>query len=51
MTGAAHALAGPLRPTTKDPLVLSSEARADDYRRIGGVVCDVVTGRAPSWMS
>ena len=47
VTGAAHALAGPLRPTTKDPLVLSSEARADDYRRIGGVVCDVVTGRAP----
>ncbi|HEU5113795.1 MAG TPA: hypothetical protein VFU96_10790, partial [Acidimicrobiia bacterium] len=42
-----HALAGPLRPTTKDPLVLSSERRADDYRHIGGVVCDVVTGRAP----
>ena len=47
VTGAAHALAGPLRPTTKEPLVLSSEARADDYRQIGGVVCDVVTGRAP----
>jgi energy-coupling factor transporter ATP-binding protein EcfA2 len=47
VTGAAHTLAGPLRPTTKDPLVLSSETRADDYRRIGGVVCDVVTGRAP----
>lgn len=47
VTGVGHALAGPLRPTTKDPLVLSSEARADDYRHIGGVVCDVVTGRAP----
>ena len=47
VTGAAHTLAGPLRPTTKDPLVLSSETRAGDYRHIGGVVCDVVTGRAP----
>jgi len=47
LTGAAHTLAGPLRPTTKDPLVLSSEARADEYRHIGGVDCDVVTGRAP----
>lgn len=47
VTGAEHALAGPLRPTTQDPLVLSSEARADQYRRIGGVPCEVVTGRAP----
>ena len=47
VTGAAHTLAGPLRPTTKDPLVLSSETRADEYRQIGGVDCDVVTGRAP----
>ncbi len=47
VTGSEHTLAGPLRPTTKDPLVLSSEARADDYRRLGGLSCDVVTGRAP----
>jgi hypothetical protein len=47
VTGAEHALAGPLRPTTKDPLVLSSEGRASGYRHIGGVLCDVVTGRAP----
>lgn len=47
VTGAEHTVAGPLRPTTKDPLVLSSEERAGDYRRIGGVICDVVTGRAP----
>ena len=38
---------GPIRPTTKDPLVLSSEARADSYRSIGGVNCEVTTGRAP----
>jgi energy-coupling factor transporter ATP-binding protein EcfA2 len=47
VTGAAHTLAGPLRPTTKEPLVLSSETRAGEYLHIGGVVCDVVTGRAP----
>jgi hypothetical protein len=47
ITGQDHSLAGPLRPTTKEPVVLSSEERADDYRHIGGVDCDVVTGRAP----
>jgi hypothetical protein len=47
ITGHDHALAGPLRPTTKEPLVLSSEERAEDYRHIGGVSCEVVTGRAP----
>ena len=47
ITGQNHTLAGPLRPTTKEPLVLSSEDRADDYRQIGGINCDVVTGRAP----
>jgi hypothetical protein len=47
ITGHDHTLAGPLRPTTKEPVVLSSEERAEDYRHIGGVSCDVVTGRAP----
>jgi hypothetical protein len=47
ITGHDHTLAGPLRPTTKEPVVLSSEERAEDYRQIGGVSCDVVTGRAP----
>ncbi|MGH8872383.1 MAG: GTPase domain-containing protein [Acidimicrobiia bacterium] len=47
VTGAEHTLAGPLRPTTNDPLVLAPETRAASYRRIGGVRCDVVTGRAP----
>ncbi len=47
ITGQGHSLAGPLRPTTKEPVVLSSEERAADYRHIGGVDCDVVTGRAP----
>jgi energy-coupling factor transporter ATP-binding protein EcfA2 len=47
ITGQNHSPAGPLRPTTKEPVVLASEERADDYRHIGGVSCDVVTGRAP----
>jgi GTPase SAR1 family protein len=38
---------GPIRPTTKDPLVFSSETRADSYRSIGGVPCEVTTGGAP----
>jgi GTPase SAR1 family protein len=45
--GSDRSLAGPVRPTTKDPLVLSSEARAERYRHIGGVSCEVTTGRAP----
>ncbi len=47
ITGQDHTLAGPLRPTTKEPVVLSSEERAGDYSQIGGISCDVVTGRAP----
>ncbi len=47
ITGQEHTLAGPLRPTTKEPVVLSSEERAGDYDQIGGISCDVVTGRAP----
>ncbi|MGH8952015.1 MAG: GTPase domain-containing protein [Acidimicrobiia bacterium] len=47
VTGSEHSLAGPLRPTTTDPVVLSSETRAGEYGDIGGVPCEVVTGRAP----
>jgi hypothetical protein len=47
VAGAGHSLAGPLRPTTKSPLVLASKALADNYRTIAGIECQVVTGRAP----
>jgi len=47
VTGSEHSPAGPLRPTTTDPVVLSSETRAGEYGQIGGVPCEVVTGRAP----
>ncbi len=42
-----HSVAGPLRPTTRAPLVLASAAHADGYASIGDVQCQVVVGRAP----
>jgi hypothetical protein len=47
VAGGDHAVAGPLRPTTKEPLVLASAARAHQYTTIGGAACHVVIGRAP----
>jgi len=47
VVGSDHSVAGPLRPTTRSPLVLASEAHAGGYATIGGVRCQVVTGRAP----
>ncbi len=38
---------GPIRPTTRNPVVLASNTTATDYSSIGGVGCDVVTGSAP----
>ncbi len=38
---------GPLRPTTKEPLVLSSAWHAPAFQRISGVACEVVEGGAP----
>lgn len=37
---------GAIRPTTRSPVVLTRPGRADLYRVIGGVSCDVVTGDA-----
>jgi energy-coupling factor transporter ATP-binding protein EcfA2 len=47
VTGAAHSLAGPLRPTTRGPVVICDSARAGTYREIAGLECAVVTSRAP----
>jgi energy-coupling factor transporter ATP-binding protein EcfA2 len=47
VAGGDHSIAGPLRPTTKAPLVLASRDHAASYSTIGGVGCRVVTGRAP----
>jgi energy-coupling factor transporter ATP-binding protein EcfA2 len=47
VAGGVHSVSGPLRPTTKSPLVLASKSRAPGYTDIGGIECQVVTGRAP----
>jgi energy-coupling factor transporter ATP-binding protein EcfA2 len=47
VAGGVHSASGPLRPTTKSPLVLASKSRAPGYTDIGGIECQVVTGRAP----
>lgn len=38
---------GPIRPTTKGPVVLASDADGKKLSVIGGVPCDVVTGDSP----
>lgn len=38
---------GPLRPTTKGPVVLASERHAHSFDQISGVECEVAVGRAP----
>jgi len=38
---------GPVRPTTKEPVVLASKRHARVHRETGGVVCRVVEGTAP----
>ncbi len=38
---------GPLRPTTRGPLVMSSSQHASAFEQISGVVCEVVVGGAP----
>jgi energy-coupling factor transporter ATP-binding protein EcfA2 len=47
VAGADHTVAGPLRPTTKAPLVLASAPLAARYTTISGIRCQVVKGRAP----
>lgn len=41
------AATGALRPTTTQPLILTSLRLAGDYESLGGVPCRVVTGEAP----
>lgn len=38
---------GPIRPTTKGPVILASERARHQLENLGGVDCEVVTGRAP----
>ncbi len=47
VAGAEHSVAGPLRPTTKAPLVLATSSLANRYSTIAGIRCHVVKGKAP----
>ena len=47
VAGAELTATGPLRPTTRSPVVFASADRADSYLSIGGVECEVVRGRLP----
>lgn len=46
LTGLELSLAGPLRPTTTGPVVLTDAPRRHDFDSISGVDCEVVAGRA-----
>ena len=47
LTGLELSAAGPLRPTTTAPVVLANETMASEFGEIGGVRCEVLSGRAP----
>ena len=38
---------GPIRPTTKNPVILASERARHHFENVGGVECEVVPGSAP----
>ena len=38
---------GPIRPTTKNPVILASGRARHHFENVGGVECEVVTGSAP----
>ncbi|MGA8038788.1 MAG: GTPase [Acidimicrobiia bacterium] len=44
--GAGHSHAGPLRPTTKAPVVVTTPDRVSQYETIDGIDCSVVPRRA-----
>lgn len=47
LTGFDMSAAGPLRPTTRVPVVLAGESSAANWDSIAGVDCQVVKGQAP----
>jgi energy-coupling factor transporter ATP-binding protein EcfA2 len=47
LAGLDLAATGPLRPTTRSPLVLASEDPGEETVRIGGIECRVAVGKAP----
>ncbi len=47
LAGAELSATGPLRPTTRSPLIFAAADQADVLGHLGGISCDVVVGRAP----
>lgn len=47
ISGLEVSLAGPLRPTTKTPVVLAAAKHESLFEAVGGVQCLVATGKAP----
>ncbi len=47
LTGLELSVAGPLRPTTTGPVVLTNESRRSGLHDIAGIECEVVAGAAP----
>lgn len=47
LSGLEVSKTGPIRPTTKDPVVLTSADHRSGFQRISEVECEVVVGRAP----
>lgn len=47
LTGVESSVAGPLRPTTTSPVVLTSHDRTEGFDALAGVECEVVAGAAP----
>lgn len=47
LSGLEISRTGPIRPTTKAPVVLTSTNNARAFQRLGAVNCEVLTGSAP----
>lgn len=47
LTGLELSVAGPIRPTTTGPIVLTNERRRSELNNIAGIECEVVAGSAP----
>lgn len=47
LAGLGFSATGPLRPTTKGPVVLAGNEQLSDFERISGIECDVIGGGAP----
>lgn len=47
LSGASISETGPIRPTTKSPVILAAEGSGHRFENLVGIECTVVTGKAP----